>query len=1029
MTETATFDQDPFVFDIEQLHALASEQTVRDGLSDFKNNCVTWVEVEGNLLSATVEDSGTEDALGLEVRYNGDGNLLADCVCGQNKDELCRHGVAALFAYSTRIGSPKELLSAGESAIEERMQSARAEVRTEHLSGEPVFGAWRAWSLTSTTHFPRRYHVHIRSLTRRANYCSCPDFAVNQLGTCKHIEAVLHGLKKRPDYEALQRSAAPYPYIYLDWEAEQAPGIRLHRPAGYNHIELANLLNNYFDDLGNFRLQIPEDFLRLADLLSDTEETDIGEDALSHARRLAEQAAHELRAEQIRTQITTGGGRIPGVRARLYPYQIEGIAFLAAKGRALLADDMGLGKTLQAIAASIWLGENAAAERTLIICPASLKHQWAREIERFSNAPVQIIQGRAEERSVQYRRGAGFYIANYELILRDVSVINEILRPDLMILDEAQRIKNWRTKIASAVKLIPSRYAFVLSGTPLENRLEDLYSLMQVVNPHVLGPLWRYRVDFHVTDDRGKVLGYRNLSELRRRLNKVMLRRDRRLVRDQLPDRISQRIDVELTEKQWELHNSAMTAAGAIANIAKRRSLTPSESNRLMAALQAARMACDAAGLVDKETEGSPKLDELANLIDELCVQSGLKAVIFSQWERMTQMVEQRVRSLGLGCVRLHGSVPTAKRGKLLDHFCSDDSIQVFISTDAGATGLNLQVASVLVHLDIPWNPAILEQRNARIHRLGQKNKVQIVLMVAAGAYEASVLNMVESKRNLFDNVVESDANEDVVGVSKKLMEVLLTDLNKESDEAVLPQAEVSRTGEEVRQSVIDELEQTESSSISIDASKIAERWNEETANKVRDAIVALQRAFGTRIERILGAGGGLMAVLERIDDQDEQTAAELSDRVPVALVDPRTLKSLNRLGAASPVAESDILFEAPPSIANKPLLLQQAREKIHAGQLLIEQECLGPAVELLCNALLAIAAHLAGDENPPDPQRAGVWLYGELMPKGTIDTHQATLLSRGLTLLQSGGELPEAMVRELAADAEFFLNATEASA
>lgn len=630
---------------------------------------------------------------------------------------------------------------------------------------------------------------------------------------------------------------------------------------------------------------------------------------------------------------------------------------------------------------------------------------------------------------MQYRHGTGFYIVNYELILRVVSVINETLRPDLVILDEAQRIKNWRTKIASAVKLIPSRYAFVLSGTPLENRLEDLYSLMQVVNPHVLGPLWRYRVDFHVTDDRGKVLGYRNLSELRQRLNKVMLRRDRRLVRDQLPERITQRIDVELTEKQWELHASAMMAAGTIANIAKWRTLTPSESNRLMAALQAARRACNAAGLVDKETEGSPKLDELANLLEELCIQSGLKAVIFSQWERMTQMAEQRVRSLGLGCVRLHGGVPTTKRGELLERFRNDDSIQVFISTDAGATGLNLQVASILIHLDIPWNPAVLEQRNARIHRLGQTNKVQILLMIAAGAYEESVFHMMESKRNLFENVVEGDASEDVVGVSKKLMEVLLANLNVVNGEAVLPPEEANRTADEVDHSLPDELDQTATSRKAIDTNKIAERWNEETANKVRDVIIALQHAFGTRIERILGAGGGLMTVLDRVDEQDEQTAAELSEMVPVALIDPRILRSLKRLGAASPVAETDTLFEALPSNANQPLLLQQAREKIHAGELLIEQACLGPAVEMLCSALLATAAYLAGGKHPPDPQHAGVWLYGELIPKGMIDTHQTTLLSRGLTLLQSGGELPEAMVRELAADAEVFLNGTETSA
>jgi SNF2 family DNA or RNA helicase len=141
-------------------------------------------------------------------------------------------------------------------------------------------------------------------------------------------------------------------------------------------------------------------------------------------------------------------------------------------------------------------------------------------------------------------------VVNYELAIRDLAVINADFRPDLLILDEAQRIKNWRTKVASGIKRIGSRYAFVLTGTPLENRLEDLYSLMQVVDPRVLGPLWRYLVDFHITNERGKVLGYRNLSELRRRLAPVMLRRDRALVRDQLPERTVLRIDVPLSLAQ-----------------------------------------------------------------------------------------------------------------------------------------------------------------------------------------------------------------------------------------------------------------------------------------------------------------------------------------------------------------------------------------------------------------------------------------------------------------------------------------------
>lgn len=296
----------------------------------------------------------------------------------------------------------------------------------------------------------------------------------------------------------------------------------------------------------------------------------------------------------------------------------------------------------------------------------------------------------------------------------------------MLILDEAQRIKNRRTKLSSTVKLIPARYVFVLSGTPLENRLEDLYSLLQLVDARVLGPFWRCLLDFHITDERGKVIGYRNLSELRRRINPVLLRRDRSLVADQLPDRTEVTLDIAMDDKQEELHGHALKAAGQIAKIAKRRPLTPSEHNRFLAALQQARMACNAAGLVDKETKGSPKLDELGRLLEELCLQSNRKVVVFSKWALMTEMVETLLRTMGLGSVRLHGGVPSQKRGELIERFQNDDAVQVFISTDAGGTGLNLQTATALINLDMPRIPAILDQRFARIHRLGQKQKVQI---------------------------------------------------------------------------------------------------------------------------------------------------------------------------------------------------------------------------------------------------------------------------------------------------------------
>jgi len=899
-----------------------------------------------------------------------------------------------------QLGGDNDTLgSAVDEAIKERVRKGINEVRVKQLSGDLVFGTWQASSLVSTTHWQQAYQVQIRSLDRRMNYCTCPDLASNQLGTCKHIEAVLHEIKKQPGYRTVKELGPPVSFVYLAWESATHPTLRLHRSADMA-ADLAELLQPFFDDAGRFKGQLPEDCFRLADVVYGRSDIQLGEDAVRYAQRLAEDAAQEVRAQAISREIMQSGGVLPGIRARLYPYQVEGVAFLASRGRALLADDMGLGKTLQAITAAHWMAQHADIKRILVVCPASLKHQWAREIEKFTGHNAQTIQGGAGTRHVQYRADALFFVVNYELVLRDLSVVNETLRPDLLILDEAQRIKNWQTKIASTIKLITSRYAFVLTGTPLENRLVDLYSLLQVIDSRVLGPLWRCMIDFHITDERGKVIGYRNLSELRRRIAPVMLRRDRSLVRDQLPDRSEVRLDLPMTRKQQELHDSALSAAGRLATIAKRRPLTPSEQNRLMAALQQARMACNAAGLVDKETEGSPKLDELARLLEDLCLQSSQKVVVFSQWELMTVMVEKVLRQLNIGSVRLHGGVPTHKRGDLMDRFREDTGVQVFISTDAGGVGLNLQSASVLINLDMPWNPAVLDQRIARVHRLGQKQKVQIFLMLAEDSYEEQVARLVQGKRELFDNVISPEASEDVVGVSKRMLETIIEDLSEQQRPA---QAAADADSEEATA-----------------AKEPAAREPADSAEDaaIRECIVQLQERLGPRIERILGAGGGLLVVVEQIDDGVEQTAAELSAAVPVAMIDPRMLAGLQRLGAGSPVAESTVLFEAEQDeTAKVSPFVRVAQEKLRAAEVLIEQKCMTGAVELLSSAMLAAAAGKAQLAQLPSAEEACVWAYAEALPKGILLPEQANGLVRAIAVSKAQ-QVPDDLIFEILEDA-----------
>nr|WP_320011272.1 DEAD/DEAH box helicase [uncultured Desulfobulbus sp.] len=1000
--------EDPFFYDREALEMVAGAAAVAEGLRCFKEHRVLSVDQEQDRLWAQVEDDDWELPCDVLIVADDEG-LDVQCTC-LSEDEFCWHVVAALYAYAEQKEAVGQLFTATDTAIRDRIKRGRSEVAVTQTSGKHWFGRWQAKTIGSETHFPQEYTVTIRSLSRRTNLCTCPDFQLNQLGTCKHIEAVLHKLSKRKDSPKIQRLQAPISYVYLAWDVEDAPQVRLYRCPDLD-LGSAALLATFFDGAGRFTGRFPDDLFRLAELVESRDNIEVGEDALAHARYHASQATQRLRAEKIKAQILASNGRLPGVKARLYPYQIEGVAFLAGTGRALLADDMGLGKTLQAIAAAQWLCSNEGVRKVLVICPASLKHQWAREIERFTDRAVQVVQGPARERGTQYRQEATFFIVNYELILRDLSVMNELLCPDLVIMDEAQRIKNWRTKIAAAVKLIPCRFAFVLSGTPLENRLEDLYSLMQVVDAKVLGPLWRYMIDFHVSDDRGKVLGYRNLLVLRKRLAPVMLRRDRRLVRDQLPDKIVQRLDVGMTAKQCELHDSAMGVAGRLAQIARKRPLTPSEKNRMLAALQQARMACNAAGLVDKETPGSPKLDELADILDEICLQSGLKAVVFSQWERMTMLAEQRLGRLGLGCVRLHGGVPTAKRGELMDRFRDDDSIQVFISTDAGGVGLNLQSGAVLVNLDVPWNPAVLEQRNARIHRLGQTRTVQIITMVATDSYEEQVFALVQNKQNLFDNVIGEDASEDVVGISKKLLETLVEDLAGPKEEAA--DAEV----------VALEAESVEAEQTATPAPAAAPVVEDSLSRALRHCVEGLQQAFGTRIERIFGSGGGLVVVLDRVDAEADKVAEQLSAEVPVALIDRLALKGLQRLGAGSPLAEAESLYDAAveEEKSGESRLVRQAKEKLKAAQLLLEQGMCGSALEMVFAALLTAAAARADLAAPLERSEIGVWAYGEALPQGLLNQEEVGLLMRALGFVQ-GGMAPEPLVRALLDDAEAFL-------
>lgn len=852
------------------------------------------------------------------------------------------------------------------------------------LRGARLLGSYEVASPSGAA-----WRVELRSLDARENGCTCPDFGANLLGTCKHVEAVLHHLRRDAPrrFERALRAESHASYLFLRFAPEPELAIRVAPNAPRSVRRVAA---RHFDAASRLRGPLAD---RWPELSRDAAEAGVAlpAEVLAYVERVLDAVRLERRRQQVEAEVRRGGRLQPGVRRALYPFQVDGVAFLASRGRALLADDMGLGKTAQAIAAMVQLARRGDVRRTLVVCPASLKHQWVRELREFAGLgpdEVGVVSGPREVREELYADPPAVLVTSYELARADERELGAAA-PDLLVLDEAQRIKNWRTRTASVVKRIASRYAFVLTGTPLENRLDDLYSLMQVVDPHLFGPLWRFNERFARLDGAGRPVGYRNLDALRAAIRPAVLRRRKEDVLPDLPDRIVSRVRVPMTARQVALHADAESTAARLLAILRRRPLTPPEEQRLMRAFQRMRMACDAAGLVDGKTPGAPKLDELARLVEEICLGEGHKVVVFSEWERMQAMAADVCEALGVGFVRLHGGVPSGARGGLIDRFREDPQCKVFLSTDAGGVGLNLQAASHVVNLDLPWNPAVLAQRIARVHRLGQRKSVNVVLLVSEGGFEERMEGTLETKRALFAAAIGDDPETTELerfSVAKRIA-------------AALSGAGASASPGSARNTV-----------------------ETEAAPTPVDPVAALRSAAGDALEQVVRlADGRLVGVVTASGPAAHVEGATLVPASAVAALAP--------LGDASPFASAEVLFRAPPAApedaraAASRALAAAASRKHAAAEALVAAGIPAEALPLYRDAM-ALACRALDDRGDPgeEPATLLVAAHGHLVSSGALTGLEAGALARAGELARAfervPGALPSALTASMAADA-----------
>jgi superfamily II DNA/RNA helicase len=619
------------------------------------------------------------------------------------------------------------------------------------------------------------YKVVYRGEGSMWNYCSCLDFKTSRLGTCKHIESVKLWIDENWRRKVHKEPPA-YTSVYLSYTEGRQVRIRV----GSDHREeFMQLAAHYFDAEGVMFPYAFDDYDKLmAEAVAIDPSFRFYQDAIDY---ILEQRERKFRSQLIRKYTDQRLDQL--LTVTLYPYQKEGIRFAFERGRTIIADEMGLGKTIQAIGTAELLRREGLAEQILIVCPTSLKYQWQREIERFSkdkeHSPEHpltlVIEGNPLKRKEQYASDVPYKIVSYNCMSNDVKMWGS-LQTEVLIMDEVQRLKNWKTQISMAARKIRSDYAVILSGTPLENKLEELYSVMEFADNFCLGPYWQFRADSIVTDDGGKVIGYQNLNKVGDMARERLIRRTKKQVAIQMPKRTDQNIFVPMTKEQMDIHEEfKMSVANLVYKWRKLHFLPEKDRQRLLQFLSMMRMVCDSTYILDQKSRYDTKVTETMSILQQVFDNGDEKVVIFSQWERMTRLIAYELDKLGVCYEYLHGGVPSKARRDLINNFTDNPDSRVFLSTDAGSTGLNLQAGSIMINLDLPWNPAVLEQRIARIYRLGQERNVQVINLVSRGTIEESMLGKLRFKTAMFEGVLDNGEDTIFLGNESKFTAMMDT--------------------------------------------------------------------------------------------------------------------------------------------------------------------------------------------------------------------------------------------------------------
>jgi hypothetical protein len=747
----------------ELANTISGSLPYRQGSSLFQNGQCKKLSESEKHFEFSVDDKHADFFVAIDI----DEEVASSCTCKSR--QLCRHQIASYFQlhqllnkdHASFPGSGIKYSREGmiKRVIDERRNKARQAAYTIDFS-DNVFGEHLL-----TNEKGRQYYITFRDLKRKHGYCSCPDYQTNKLGTCKHLIFAFDKIASESSFSSEQIPAYPFIEIYLNpFRDYKISWFYPKKPSG----EVAELLYRYFGNKNYIDDEMADGFIGFINNAVRYKQILIRPEVPQKVRRISER----LSLSHLQTKAKVSYDEI---KTDLLPFQKEGIKFATFKTGALIADEMGLGKNIQAIGTALLKKQFLGFQHALIISPASMIDQWVGEIEAFTNETVLNLDNTIDENKNHPSSEKPFFsILSYESLIANFDNIKNY-PPDFLILDEAQRIVNYESLTFSILKSMSRKHVLALTGTPVQSKLIDLYSLMLLVDPDLLTPLWEfsYQHCYFDKDHSNKITGFYNLDQLNLKLRKVIIQRQKHEVIDELPSLSLYNIPVKMHYEQQKLHLVFATDA---LNQVSNKLITAYELQQLPGQIRNMRMLCSSTFLADNTTNHSPKLEELDHILNEKLdvTNSERKVVIFTEWKRMLNIISKMLEANKLPFVEITEDTTAENMTRLLKRFETDDECKILLTTEDASREIKLQIVDTVINFDVPMGNVQKNRRAGIIDPIKQRSsKITIINLMAENSIETWSMKETELEYLKFDKILFPNDQDTPVEISMEGQELL----------------------------------------------------------------------------------------------------------------------------------------------------------------------------------------------------------------------------------------------------------------